>query len=1068
MNCENFGARRGRKLKTTAIIGELREHRAIVARLKAAIQQSDFSMVVLFPTLSLLREIETELLDQPDLQGIGGVRLLLFEGFIGEITERLGLQWRKPSELQRELLITEAFRILKQSGRLSYLERVPLTANYRRALLDGIAEWKRAGLTPDLLVRWAVDQGEKEQQLALVYFTYQHLLTERGLLEEDGLLEQLRKLRAQTGPVGRRAAVLLYGFTDLTPQQADLLDVLTLWFDFEALIDPTAAPDLQPLIRRYFNFKSAVSEGSDEGVAALARLRQSFWRGRAVGIEMAGDDHSLQLLTADGWSRQALALAREIRALLRSDAGYELADFLIISPQPQQFLQAAAAVFAEYQLPLPQPSRATPEFPSVVQYRQALRAVAEGWQWSDLEGLIRQFYAGTDPKSWDKLLLSLGKGYGALSGKERWLELLANPRWVARLEDQGILAEPLRQCLDFLMTIPTAASWRTYLQLTHDWFQNSGVRTLAGLAAEPEILRRQLLNYEAGEQLRQACAELLQNLDFWADLAGATSPSLGEFLRFFDDYLLAGEVAPVETFSARLRVIPPREARGLRAKVVFITGLEQGMLPRTYINDWKLSSVSRFELKTLGVELETGEQYQKQERLAFYWALQTAAERLYLVAREQDDSGQPLNYSPFLAELLQLVPALVSRRRYYPLEPQAQRDFNLCYAPEETRRLWVDCLMKAPDSLAGSLRQACDYWLQTSRYHQLALKIADWRDRSRLAPQRPFSTNPQVLTMIMEEFGAEHCFSVTALEEYRNCPYSFFLKRFLRIQPVVTPGLLPELLDLGNLYHQIFREFGERYRGQVFQSELREEYWLTLETSLCHQLQKWRQAATNALVAAALTIQEQQIRRTLQRWLTAELQWAAQTGGKYRPYLLEYSFGLPPGMGDPDSTPQAFVLDSAQGQIRLNGRIDRIDREADGRLIIYDYKLGRSQTTSGVLEFKNIQIPVYLKALEQLLGGAAQPVGGCYLSLKEPSRTSAGVWRQAKIGLSGRSKGLLGEPEWREWLEQIDRVVLETVQAIRSGFFYLTEEQCPAYCDYRVVCRRGEREEEEVNGLSAQ
>ncbi|MGD8399814.1 MAG: exodeoxyribonuclease V subunit gamma, partial [Bacillota bacterium] len=989
-------------------------------------------------------------------RGIGGIRFHLFAGFISEATEGLGLKRRKPSQLQQELLITAAWGVLNQSDRLSYLNRIPLTAAYRQALLDGIAEWKRAGLTPDLLVKWASDQGPKEQQLALLYFTYQHLLTAHGFIEEDGLLEQLRQLRAQTGPAADRPRVLLYGFTDLTPQQADFVTVLALWFDFEVLLDPTNVPDLQELVRQHFSFKKPETTRPEICKrTVLEQLQRSIWQNETPSLSRAGNDLSVQLVRADGRARQALALAREIAALLRSDSGYQLTDFLILSPQPQEFLQTARPIFTEYQLPLAQAPREVREFSAVARLRRALKTVAGGWQWAELSGLLRLFATGSDRQSRDKLVLELAEQYGALSGKERWLQLPSDPKCYHRLAEQGISPEPLQRCLEFLGSWPENASGAQYLQLVYDWFASAAAATLARLTDDPVLLPIQLLNYQAARQLQQACEEMLHNQELLPDLT--TETTLEAFRRFFDDYLLRGEVTPAERFQDRIRILPPREARGLRAKVVFITGLEQGVFPRNYINDWKLSPASRFELKTLGVELETGEQYQEQERLAFYWALQTVGERLYLVAREQDEAGQPLNYSPFLTAIIQLLPDLVAHSRYYPLEPQVQPDFRQCFAPGEERRRWAGYLMQDQQTLPASERQICDYLFQTPYYRKLALKVARWHYRPKLTSDRPLSTRTPI-TAFLTEFGPEHSFAVTALDEYRKCPYSFFLKRLLRIEPLTEPGLLPQVIDLGTLYHQILREFGERYRGQVWQAERQSEYEAVLEQSLQLVFTAWRQAAANDFVTVVLAIQEQQVRRVLQRWLTAELHWAARTGYRYTPYLLEYSFGQSTKSADPASAGQPFRLETdAAGTVRLNGRIDRVDREADGHLVIYDYKLGRKFTAGSALDLQSLQIPVYLRALEQLLGEPDATVGGCYLSLKEPSRTGGGVWRRAKTGLTGRNKGLLGEAEWDEWLERMELEVGTTVAAIRAGFFPLSDKECPDYCAYRTACRSGER-----------
>lgn len=177
-----------------AICGELRDHRLILARLQKALAVKDFSLMVVFPTLSLLHKIQDELLDQPGIAGVGGIRLLLFEGFVKEISQRLGLNQNEPSPLTRDLLISEAFKSLREQGKLDHLGKAPLTAGYRQAILAGIAEWKRNCLNPDLFLKWASGKAEKEKQLALLYQAYQQLLVQKGYSEEDLILEQFNKI----------------------------------------------------------------------------------------------------------------------------------------------------------------------------------------------------------------------------------------------------------------------------------------------------------------------------------------------------------------------------------------------------------------------------------------------------------------------------------------------------------------------------------------------------------------------------------------------------------------------------------------------------------------------------------------------------------------------------------------------------------------------------------------------------------------------------------------------------------------------------------------------------------
>jgi ATP-dependent helicase/nuclease subunit B len=1045
----------GFDVKITAVAGELNGHHRIIGEVGAAMAQKDFSLVVVFPTLSLLREIEAELLDRPEVEGVGGVRFLLFEGFISEIAAGFGLNLRKPSSLQRELLIATAFSLLDRSGRLSYLNRIPLTSSYRRAFLDGIAEWKRSGLTPDLMISWAAEQGEKERQLALLYYTYQHLLTENSFGEADQLLEDIKELRGKTGPVEVKNRVLLYGYTDLTPQQSDFINLLSLWFEFEALVDPTTVPRFQQFIQKDFHFRGAPELAGRGPQNALFRLQQGLWSAEAVATALAPEDRSLALIRADGWARQATAIAREIRKLLNSGSGYRIEDFVIFSPKPQTFIKTAQKIFADYRLTLPEPPRAIREFAAVNYFSSCAVAVIEGWQWPRMEGLIRHFYRGSGAEH-DRLIAAIGAEFSALSGRERWLELPVNPAFIKMAAELAVSPEPLRRGVETLAAIPLQTDWRGFFEWAKSWFEQEKIRYLQGITAENELLKENLDNYNALCQLKQACDEILQNSDLWEEMNAEAG--LEEFLNGFTDYFLRDEVSFARSFSNEVRVISPREARGIHSKIVFLTGLEQGVFPRSYINDWKLTPQKRWELKSLGAELETGDQYQLQEEMAFYWAIRAATEQLFLVGQVQDDSGQPLNSSPFLEEVVQWFPGLTESSQYYPLEPLVRHNFADCYSRAEQRQLWVDYLTRPREEVPEAERRIGDYLFQTREYRQLAVKAFQWRNRRRIQPDQPFFVKPATGTNLAARFGPDHRFSITALEDYQKCPYRFFMKYLLQIRTVAEPELLPEKIDFGNLYHQILREFYEDDSNRRLSPERRYEYLESLEKIFSRNFQSWQARSANDLVAAVLSIEARRIREGLRRWLEAELEWTEQTGGRYVPRLLEAGFGKPE-----DSLPP-YELEHEGCQVKLSGRIDRVDTDAAGRFMVYDYKLGKSHTTAGILEFKNIQTPVYLKVLEQLMFGPGTAVGGCYLSIAEPSRLAGGVWRQAPTGLEGKSKGLLNENDWTEWLNRVESEVAQIARSIRAGYFGLNREKCPDYCEFSGACRRREREEEPDNG----
>jgi ATP-dependent helicase/DNAse subunit B len=1036
-------------IKTATVVGELYTHHRILTRLRQALDERQFALVVLFPTRSLLDQIQDELLSQPDLAGYGGVRFLLFEGFIEEISERLGVYRRTPSPLERELLISEVFRELAAAGRLDYLSRAPFNSGYRAAILGGIAEWKRAGLTPELFAEWAEERGVRERQLALVFETYQRLLIQYGFTEEDQILAELERMGP--GTLTPRIPVLLYGFTDLTPLQSDFIKALQPWCEFEAMVDPTTAPPFQKMTAAHFPIRLRPGQYREEGNRTLTQLQARFWRD-SEPEPLGWDGESVLLLRAGGRLRQAVAIARAISGLMRDQPDLEPGAILILAPQPQQFLETAGPVFREYGIALPSPAPSLRELPGAKRLLQMLTAATGDWQWADMTVLVRQWHTGAAAADGDLLLTWLGENYGALSGKERWLRLKDDPQVLQGTMNAGVVSlERFWHGLEQLAAIPGRAALSAYLKLFREWFRMTEAWGEGLPDPNPEVFRKQLQNYRAAQAFGDALEEALAHL---ARTGHDAVMPLEAIRPFLEDYLCNIEIGEPRGPEALVRVIPPREARGLRAPIVFITGLEQGVFPRSYINDWKLGLKERRDLRGIGIELETGEQYRLQEMLAFYWALRTARRRLYFVVRDQDDDGQPLNRSLFLEEVLRWLPELERQAGHYGLAPEIRPDFGDCRSEHERRLRLVEYLKQDPPTIPGAEMELGADLLEQPVYRQLAVRIWQWRNRPRPGIIIPESYREP----IERQFGAEAPIGITALEEYRLCPYRFFLRYCLKIKPPAEPDPVPDHLDLGTLYHDVLKDFCNSELGRAWTPERMPEYRSRLEGLFQNRFAEWQRKAPNDLIRAMLLIYGEQANRTLRQWLAAELQWAGLTKSRFRPRLLEHEFG--------PTAPYRLEWDGVTA--RIVGRIDRVDTDTAGNFIVYDYKLGNGPAVNDLMEIKKLQIPVYLLALEQLLEGPGTAIGGSYLGLRNPSRYRGGVWRRSQIDWDRKGKGILDDNGWEQWLSEVKGELAAIARGIRAGRFPLTIEDCPRYCEFRSGCRRRDWEEATADGSSAQ
>ncbi len=136
-----------------------------------------------------------------------------------------------------------------------------------------------------------------------------------------------------------------------------------------------------------------------------------------------------------------------------------------------------------------------------------------------------------------------------------------------------------------------------------------------------------------------------------------------------------------------------------------------------------------------------------------------------------------------------------------------------------------------------------------------------------------------------------------------------------------------------------------------------------------------------------------------------------------------------------------FALDPS---LNISGRIDRIDKGADGKSYVVDYKYSAAQRTKSRLKDENLlQAPLYYMAAKEAFG--VEPDGVFYVGLKK------GV---EYVGWS-RSGFLESEPIPADWLEKARTRTLKAALEIRAGRVEVAPanpENC-RFCDCRDICR---------------
>lgn len=296
-------------------------------------------------------------------------------------------------------------------------------------------------------------------------------------------------------------------------------------------------------------------------------------------------------------------------------------------------------------------------------------------------------------------------------------------------------------------------------------------------------------------------------------------------------------------------------------------------------------------------------------------------------------------------------------------------------------------------------------------------------------------------------FGRERAVSPSRLETYAECPYRYFMRYALGIDPIEEPESVDRInaLERGSMIHSVLEKFLTRLgRGDTPSAEARERH-IDLLLQVAEEEGAEREARGVTGRPLLWKIDQRNIHHDLIRWYDEEVRMAEES--PLRPGAFEAGFGgARAGFGDSESgltMPAPLVLHAGGRELRLQGRIDRIDWDDDRtRFRVIDYKTGSKRDKEGFDGGRALQLPVYLHAAAAMLDIDPRDGEAQYFYVSTKGKFS-------RVTLDGETlDARRGEFE----------TVLETIAGgVDAGYFApnpgAKKEPC-RYCDYRDVCDR--------------
>ena len=458
---------------------------------------------------------------------------------------------------------------------------------------------------------------------------------------------------------------------------------------------------------------------------------------------------------------------------------------------------------------------------------------------------------------------------------------------------------------------------------------------------------------------------VIQVLDDQINIFKDDKITFEKYIKLFKAGLDASGLGLIPQTQDQVIVGDVERSRTHKVKAVFIIGINDGVFPTIHKDEGFLGDDDRNKLKEQGIELAKGSlEALYEDNFSIYKAFTTAEEKLFLSYCSSNTDGASLRPSVLINKIKKIFPKLIEKSDII----------------EEQNEMLISNLTF--DELINNLSKFRDgekieaKWFEIYNYFNENIK---WKNKLQGAIKALNYTNkPEKISKenIDKLYGKTLNTTVSRLEQYKSCPFSYYLKYGLKVNDNDTFKVKP--LDTGNFMHDVIDTFFKTARQKG--------------VNVKHIDEEQLEQIINEIIEEKLTLSKNYIFTSTDKYkiLTRRLKRVVLKSMKY---ILE-------GLKDSDfeifgselefkkgKTYEPITLKLEDGKkIEITGKIDRIDlaKNEDGNYIrIIDYKSSvKNIDLNEVVAGLQIQLLTYLDAtckIEEMM-----PAGVLYFSLIDP------------------------------------------------------------------------------------
>jgi len=281
---------------------------------------------------------------------------------------------------------------------------------------------------------------------------------------------------------------------------------------------------------------------------------------------------------------------------------------------------------------------------------------------------------------------------------------------------------------------------------------------------------------------------------------------------------------------------------------------------------------------------------------------------------------------------------------------------------------------------------------------------------------------------------------VAVIKDYAACPFRAWARHRMAVDRVDAPHIGLNAMERGILVHQVLASVWNTFKTRQALGKINQKDLDNILFAASHDaVQSIKRKKPFALSDRFLSIECKRLVRLMREWLEAEM---GRNG-----FTVE-------------AVEQSHVIQI--GELKLQGRMDRVDRLENGMRLIIDYKTSQYEIDTMLGERPDEpQLPLYLVMASPPLPEVS---GIAFATIKSGNMVFSALTQYDDLlpGVDAFDKSGKCDafPSWAALFDQWNAVFLQLADGFMSGDARVMPKKFPEtcrYCDFQSFCRINER-----------